>query len=400
MAAGMTLSALLVCVDEPAAQVLRRVLQELSIRVEPCPDFARASVRLAQERFDVVIVDGESNAEVIALLRETRLSRANDSTLAVAVVSSQESIREMFSLGVNFALYKPVEYERALSSLRAARAVMRKEKRKSARASVHAHATVDYANVEQDKATLVDLAEDGMAVRFGRKVPPAGKVYFQFQLPGQKSSIRLSGQVVWQEWSGRAGVQFVDVPKASRRLLSDFLGANLPSDSHERFADVTVELEEPLRIAPNCVGEMTHGAKSGREAQATAAQPAPERAAEPAVARVSDTTDSDNRRAQVRYSCRLGAEVYRTGTSVPNHCCLTDLSSGGCYMEVPLPFPSGSSVEIVVRTYEMKLHLRGVVQASHPGYGMGVAFELKTKEERENVKKLTDFVAATTNPSN
>jgi hypothetical protein len=30
---------------------------------------------------------------------------------------------------------------------------------------------------------------------------------------------------------------------------------------------------------------------------------------------------------------------------------------------------------------------------------MGVAFELKTKEERENVKKLTDYVATTTSPS-
>jgi hypothetical protein len=110
--------------------------------------------------------------------------------------------------------------------------------------------------------------------------------------------------------------------------------------------------------------------------------------------------ESDNRRAQKRYACRLGAEVYRTGTSVPNHCCLTDLSAGGCYLEVPLPFPTGSSVEILVRTYEMKLRLRGQVLASHPGYGMGVGFELKTKEAGENVKKLTDFVAATTEPSN
>ena len=50
-------------------------------------------------------------------------------------------------------------------------------------------------------------------------------------------------------------------------------------------------------------------------------------------------------------------------------------------------------MEIVVRTYELKLRLRGTVQASHPGYGMGVAFELKTKEEQSNVRKLTDFVA-------
>ena len=85
----MTLSALLVCVEEAPAEVLRRVLEELSIRVEPCPDFVRAAIRLAQERFDVVIVDGDSNREVVSLLRETRLSRLNDATLAVAVVAGQ-----------------------------------------------------------------------------------------------------------------------------------------------------------------------------------------------------------------------------------------------------------------------------------------------------------------------
>jgi len=382
----MTLSALLVCVDDAAAEVLRRVLEELSIKVESCPEFPRAGIRLEQERFDVVIVDGQSSKDVIALLRETRMSRLNESTLTVAVLPGQDGIREIFSLGVNFVLYKPVAYERALSSLRAARAVMRKEKRKNARASVHAHATVDYANVEQEKATLVDLAADGMSVRFGKKLPPTSKVYFQFKLPGQAASIRLSGQVIWQDWNGRAGIQFVDVPKTSRRLLSDFLSATLPNETEPKeIRDVTVEMEEPLQMATVSVAEQTHGKDISHEA----VQQSP-------LAPTLSHPDADDRRSQTRYACRLGAEVYRTGTSVPNHCCLTDLSSGGCYLEVPLPFPSGSSVEILVRTYEMKLRLRGSVQASHPGYGMGVAFDSNTKEERENVRKLTEYVASTT----
>src|ERR1700758_2624029 len=65
--ARMTLSALLVCVDEKAAEVLGRVLKELSIQVELCPDVGRAAIRTAQARFDVVIVDGESGAEVLSL---------------------------------------------------------------------------------------------------------------------------------------------------------------------------------------------------------------------------------------------------------------------------------------------------------------------------------------------
>src|SRR5271165_4869689 len=134
---GMTLSALLVCVDEASAEVLRRVLEELSIRVESCPDFGRAAMRLVQERFDLLIVEGDSNAQVIALLNETRSARLQDATLAVVVVAGQESIREMFSMGVNFVLYKPLAYDRAMSSLRAARAAMSKEKRKHARTTVH-----------------------------------------------------------------------------------------------------------------------------------------------------------------------------------------------------------------------------------------------------------------------
>ena len=271
---------------------------------------------------------------------------------------------------------------------------MRREKRKNARAAVHTHATVDYANVTQEKATLIDLAQDGMAVLFGKKLPPVSKVYFQFALPGQKSSIRLSGQVIWQDWNGRAGVHFVDVLK--RKLLTDYLSANLPGDITEELPDVVVDVEDPMHVTTMSVVEESNG--GGKSEHKIELKP---KVVEPAASHsaVSVEPDPNNRRTQARYGCRLGAEVYRTGSSVPNHCCLTDLSSGGCYLEISLPFPKGCSVEIVVRTQEMKLRLRGIIQASHPGYGMGVALDLKTKEEQENVRKLTDFVAATADPS-
>jgi hypothetical protein len=231
-----------------------------------------------------------------------------------------------------------------------------------------------------------------MAVLFGKKLPPTSKVYFQFKLPGQTVAVRLSGQVVWQDWNGSAGVQFVDVPKTSRKLLDEFLGMHLPKEEEKQkffdVNDVTVEMEEPLGMS---VISREWTPRDGETAVA-------ENAAPPASA-TATVADPDNRRAQTRYNCRIGAEVYRTGTSVPNHCCLTDLSSGGCYLEIPLPFPQGSSVEILVRTYDLKLRLRGSVQASHPGYGMGVAFELKTKEEQANVKKLIEFVATQDNAS-
>ena len=388
----MTLSSLLVCVDEAAVLVLSRVLEELGIRVELCKDAVRAAVRLAQERFDLIILDCETQADVTSLLHESRSSRMNDSTLAVAVVAGQENIREMFSLGVNFVLYKPVSYDRALSSLRAAQSVLYRDKRRKARAAVHTHATIDYAGVEQARATLVDLAEDGMAVNFGKKVPPTCKVYFQFQLPGQTASVRLSGQVVWQDWNGRAGIQFVDVPQSSGRVLREWLKMNLADAPRQQLASEEVEVEHSIRPTEDLVPADKHHAAS----QYTEKNEPKGRDGD-AVARLRN--EPGNRRGQTRYACRLGAEVYQKGSSVRNYCHLSDLSPGGCYLEMPLAFAAGSAVEIVVRTHQMKLGVSGEVKSSHPGYGMGVSFHLNTKDERHGVQQLIDFVAATAQSS-
>jgi CheY-like chemotaxis protein len=380
----MTLSSLLVCSDKASVQVLNRVLEELGIRVEVCAEVVRAGVRLAQERFDLIILDCEKQKDVTSLLHEVRTSRLNITSLAVVVVSGQENIREIFSLGVNFVLYKPLSHERALSSLRAAQNVLYQDKRRKKRAAVHTHATVDYADGEQTRATLVDLAEDGMQVNFGKKLPPTCKVYFQFQLPGQKTTVRLSGLLVWQDWNGRAGVHFVDVPQSSGRLLREWLQTNLAQTSHPQFASEEVQVQHSIRPDEDGVLSVAAGRKEDLKGKGSDAE---------AVARLRG--EPGNRRGQTRYACRLGAEVYQKGSSVRNYCHLSDLSPGGCYLEMPLAFPVGVTVEIVVRTYEIKLRLSGEVKASHPSYGMGVLFHLNTLEERRGVQQLIDFVAAT-----
>jgi CheY-like chemotaxis protein len=376
----MILSSLLVCADDASVKVLRRVLEEIGIQVELCPDGVRGAVRLAQERFDLIILDCKTQKDNIALLHESRSSRLNDSTLAVAVVTGQGSIREMFSLGVNFVLYKPVSYERALSTLRAAQGVLHRDKRRKARATVHTHAVIDYAGVEQARATLVNLAEGGMAVNFGKKLPPTCKVYFQFQLPGQTANVRLSGQVVWQDWNGRAGIEFVDVPQSSRRVLQEWLKINLAEAPKRELA--AEEVEPSIRPSEDSGAADAQGENGSKDAKDDVGAGARLRA------------EVYNRRGQTRYACRLGAEVYQKGSSVRNYCHLSDLSPGGCYLEMPLAFPAGTPVEITVRTQDMKLRLSGDVKASHPGYGMGISFKLNTKDERRGVQQLIDFVAA------
>lgn len=376
----MTLTALLVCPDPSTSLLLKGVLEDLNINVEVNDQFDRAAIRLSQERFDALILDCGSKDAVLHLLRESQASRQENSTLTIAILQNQESVRELFSLGANFIIYQPVTRERAVSSLRAARALMRKERRGRGRAPIHAHAKIDYASAEQQKATLIDLGEDGMAIHFAKKLPPSGKVYFQFQLPGQSSAVKLSGQVMWQDWNGRAGIQFKDVPQASRRLLREWLERALANTS---AAGVISSVE---------VHPETEAAEENPELSADRYAARPKADEDATSARMG--IEAGNRREQPRYTCRLGAEVYLKGSSVRNFCNLGDVSPGGCYLEMPMVFPVGSFIELTLRTGDLKVRVSGQIQSSHPGYGMGVSFRMEGKADQERVQELIDLVAA------
>ena len=357
----MALNSLIVCADDATSHTLREILGAIGLSIQICPDVKDAFARLGARRYDSVILDCDRELEAREVLRQVRASERNATARVIAIANPNSNVREMFALGINFVLYKPISEERARSSLRAARTLMQREKRRSRRVAVHAGVKLDYANVENVSATLIDLSEEGSAVQSEKKLPPDCRVYFQLALPGHTSVIRLAAEVVWQDSTGRVGMRFVNVPTSSRRVLRNWLESNQP-------ATVSVAPQVPR---PGAIAKTS-----------------------PAVHEHKDTLESrlrskpGNRRTQSRHTCCLGAEVYRLGVSVPSRCNLTDISSGGCYVEMPTPLPAATRVEIVVRAEQMKLRLQGVVQSVHPGFGMGVQLVLKTAEHHDHLQSL------------
>jgi CheY-like chemotaxis protein len=353
----MALAALVVCADTKAVEVLHRVLDDRGIGTEHCPDAAVAVARVAELRYAMVLVDCADEPAAIEVISAARRAPANATTLVVVMVDACNESRQMFSHGANFLLYKPVSEERASESLQAAWSLVPKERRRKQRAHVATQALITYATTEDSPAPLLNLSEDGATLHSNKKVPVPGRVYFQFKLPGQPSTVRLSGDVVWQDSRGHAGVHFAHVPQASRRALDEWLKTNLPALAQQQ--DLPTEAEQP---------------------------PAPEEqySASLRTLRVS----SSERRKQARRSCRLGVNVYAGAGGPLQHCKITDISAGGCYVETTQPLAAGSPLVIEVRTDELKLRLRGRVQTMHRGYGMGIEFSRKTPEERELVKQL------------
>jgi CheY-like chemotaxis protein len=331
-------------------QVLTRALHDLNIGVEHSGDVPSAVDRLNEKQYDLVLVDCEKEDQALQLIISIRAKSKKD-LLIIAVVEASNDVREIFARGASFALYKPVSAERVASTLRAARGVMPNERRKKPRVPTATTATIAYADVESAPANLINLSEEGVAIRSGRVFSPRCKVYFQFSLPEQNSMVKLSGEVVWQDALGRVGLRFSRVPQASKALLDGWLRDHL-----KKNVETGPFVLDVGKVPPGGLGLLA--------------------------------VSAPDRRGEVRHACRLGAEVYRSGGKTPQRCTLTDISPGGCYVETTEPVASGTLVELMVRTDDVRLKLSGKVHATHPGYGMGVEFMQKTEHQREQVKQL------------
>jgi hypothetical protein len=78
----------------------------------------------------------------------------------------------------------------------------------------------------------------------------------------------------------------------------------------------------------------------------------------------------------------------------PVACKLTDLSLGGCYLELVSPFPVRTRIVLSMRTAELELRAEGVVRVMHPEVGMGVEFTQATEEQRQHVEKFIQHLMA------
>lgn len=352
---SMALTSLLVCADAASVQVLTRIFHELGIDVEACAGAPAAEARLGERQFNALVLDCQDESSALSLLKRVRSSSAGRGSVVIALVSSSNAVQEVFRQGANFVLYKPLSRERALHSLHAARALIRQERRVKERVPVHAPASIAYGGKEDLTATIVELNETGMGIRTSDAPPVSGKVYFQFTLPGQDSDVRLAGEVMWRDASGRVGIRFLNVPQASKRVLQKWLRDRTSTRPSSDAAVVTYEDERSTRLSAG-LGLLSASAP--------------------------------DRRNLSRRACRLGAEVYGAQSNVPQRCVLTDISSGGCYVETTDPFPAGTEVFLVVRTHELKLSVEGKVQSMHRAFGMGVRFKLASERENQQVQQL------------
>jgi DNA-binding response OmpR family regulator len=220
----MIFHALLLLTDEGAAEVLQHVLADYQVESEHCLDLDAAALKLAEQRFDAVVVDvDEPNAsDVLARVRRSALSK---NAITISLVSDPSLVRPAFGMGANFVLYKPVSPEPVRSSLLAVIALLKRERRRSFRVPVQLPVTLSWQGVPEVEGIMLDLSENGMDVLSAQALQQSLAVQVHFSLP-DLSQIAAMGEVAWANSNGQAGVEFIDFPEGQRRMVQNWLAAN------------------------------------------------------------------------------------------------------------------------------------------------------------------------------
>jgi CheY-like chemotaxis protein len=231
----MILQALLVSNDDLAAETLIQVQTQFGVAVDRLNAADVAVARLEEQRFDQVIVDFDDPETASLVLESCRRLGGSEhkAPVTVALLHDASQIRSILGAGAHFILVKPVTREQAQNTLRAATALLKRERRQSLRVAIQAAVSIRTDDQNNVEGILLDLSTGGMDVLAAKPLPAAATVRVSFELPDGGAGIEGDAEVAWSTGNGQSGLRFLDMDPKMRQEMGDWLTAR----SHEALPE-------------------------------------------------------------------------------------------------------------------------------------------------------------------
>jgi len=121
----MALRCFLFSSDEGASDVIRQVLTGLGVEGETCSTPTTAVEKVANEPFQLVVIDWDQQPEASMLLTTARERKASERPLTLAIVSDDASVPTALQAGANSILRKPLVANQVRDTLTTARDLLR-----------------------------------------------------------------------------------------------------------------------------------------------------------------------------------------------------------------------------------------------------------------------------------
>jgi hypothetical protein len=100
--------------------------------------------------------------------------------------------------------------------------------------------------------------------------------------------------------------------------------------------------------------------------------------------------DAHDRRAHPRFKTVNSVELHPEGEQAPIRVRTSDLSAGGCFIEMPNPLPQGTQIKMGLWVNDTKLRATGKVVTSTPGFGIGVQFIEISEQDKSHLLRFLE----------
>jgi hypothetical protein len=104
------------------------------------------------------------------------------------------------------------------------------------------------------------------------------------------------------------------------------------------------------------------------------------------------------RRRFPRYRCEGKAEIRVPDSTTVIWGTVTDLSSGGCYVELPSPLAMGQVAKLDLSVLDVTIVIEAKVAVVHPMFGMGVAFTNCNQQEFQKLQEILYHLSGLSEP--
>lgn len=240
----MKLNSLLMSREVEALRMLVAGLDELGIEEEACVTAPEAMELLAQGFYSALIVDFDlPNASTVAHM--ARLAPAKRRPVVFGLISPRTDVASAYQAGANFIIYKPIDHGQMMRTLRSGRVFMQPDRRSSSREKLESMVYLRFGDVCPLPALVEQVSEDGLSVQAAEPLP-AMEVPIRFILPGTVHMIEGTGDVVWADETGRAGILFRELQPDSRCELRHWL-RNRQRSTPRKLSGNLARKERPAR---------------------------------------------------------------------------------------------------------------------------------------------------------
>lgn len=218
----MNFKALLISTDVEASGTVEFVLAEFGMSVRRC-GYADAIDRLSSETFNLVIADFDHPQAAHQCLQNA------EGSITAALLRDQSKVRNVLGAGAGFVLYKPVSSAQAGATLRAAVAILKRERRHAIRVPVQIPVWIRVQSQPESEGILLDISESGLEVLSEQPLLPSGSIGLRFDL-SDAIHVEGRGEVAWAKPNGQAGIRFSDLGEDLRTALKTWIAENAESE--------------------------------------------------------------------------------------------------------------------------------------------------------------------------